>query len=104
MVTNNKKKVIDIDNEDDEMVSYFLGIDILVKMASRKTSVKEKSFHFGIPRSRSLLNTKERFLKGKYKDGFILNIVKRLFHVNLFLQFPMQKGGHDIRFMYFPII
>ena len=35
--------------------SYFLGIDIGVRMASRKTSVKEKDIHFGIPSSRSLL-------------------------------------------------
>ena len=41
-------------NKYDEMVSYFLGIDIGVRMASRKTSVKEKAIHFGIPSSRSL--------------------------------------------------
>ena len=55
MVTTNKNKFINIKNKDDEMVSYFLVIDIGVKMASRKSSVKEKAIHFGIPSSRSLL-------------------------------------------------
>ena len=50
-----KDEIINIKNKYDEMVSYFLGIDIGVKMASIKTSVKEKAIHFGIPSSRSLL-------------------------------------------------
>ena len=54
-VTTNKDKIINIKNKYDEMVSYFLGIDIGVIMASRKTSVKEKAIHYGIPSSRSLL-------------------------------------------------
>ena len=54
-VITNKDKIINIKNKYDEMVSYFLGIDIGVRMASRKTSVKEKVIHFGIPSSRSLL-------------------------------------------------
>ena len=41
-VTTSKDKIINIKNKYDEMVSYFLGIDIGVGMASRKTSVKEK--------------------------------------------------------------
>ena len=49
-VTTSKDKVINIKNKYDEMVSYFLGIDIGVIMASRKNSVKEKAIHFGIPR------------------------------------------------------
>ena len=53
--TTSKNKVINIKNKYDEMVSYFLGIDIGVIMESRKTSVKEKSIHFGIPSSRSSL-------------------------------------------------
>ena len=36
MVTTNNNKFININNKDDEMVSYFLGIDIGVKMTSRK--------------------------------------------------------------------
>ena len=55
MVTTNKNKVINIKNKDDETVSHFLGIDVGVRMTSRKTSVNEKSIHFGILGSRSLL-------------------------------------------------
>ena len=55
MVTTGKNNIIKIKNNDDDIVSYFLGIDIGVKMASRKTSVKEKAIHLGIPSSRSLL-------------------------------------------------
>ena len=55
MVTISKNKVINIKNKDDEMVSYFLGIDIGVKITSRETIVKEKVIHFGIPSSRSLV-------------------------------------------------
>ena len=54
-VTTSKDKIINIKNKYDEIVSYFLGIDIGVRMTSRKTSVQEKAIHFGIPRSRSLL-------------------------------------------------
>ena len=41
-VTTSKDKIINIKNKYDEMVSYFLGIYIGVKMASRKSSVKEE--------------------------------------------------------------
>ena len=41
-VTTSKDNIINIKNKYDEMVSYFLGIDIRVRMASRKTSVKRK--------------------------------------------------------------
>ena len=54
-VTTSKDKIIKIKNKYDEMVSYFLGIDIGVRMASRKTGVKEKAIHFSIASSRSLL-------------------------------------------------
>ena len=54
-VTTSKDKIIGINNKYYEMVSYFLGIDIGVRMASRKTNVKEKAIHFGILISRSLL-------------------------------------------------
>ena len=54
-VTTSKNKIINIKNKYDEMVSCFLVIDIGVRMASKKTSVKEKAIHFGIPSSRSLL-------------------------------------------------
>ena len=44
-VTTSKDKTIKIKNKYDEMVSYFVGIDIGVRMASRKTTVKEKAIH-----------------------------------------------------------
>jgi hypothetical protein len=67
------------------MDCYILGIDIWVKIASRKERVKKKSIHFGIPISRSLINTIKRFLKAKRKVGVILDIAKRSLHVYLFL-------------------
>ena len=50
-ITTSKDKIINIKNKYDEMVSYFLSIDIGVRMTSRKTSVKKKAIHFGIPRA-----------------------------------------------------
>ena len=41
-VTTSKDKIININNKYNEMVSYFLGIDIGVRMASRKTSARRK--------------------------------------------------------------
>jgi hypothetical protein len=67
------------------MDSYFLGIDIRIKMASRKSGVNKKAVHFGIPSSGRLLKTIKRFLKEKNKARVILDIAKRLFHVDLFL-------------------
>ena len=84
-VTTSKYKIINIKNKYDEMVSYFLGIDIGFRMASRKTSVKEKSIHFGIPSSRSLLKAISGFLKETDKARVILNISRRLFHVNFLM-------------------
>jgi hypothetical protein len=59
------------------MASYFLGIDIRVRMESRKASVKKKVVHFGILNSRSFLKTIKRFLKVTNKARFILDISKR---------------------------
>ena len=42
-VTTSKDKIINIKKKYDEMVSYFLGIDVGVRMASIKTNVKEVS-------------------------------------------------------------
>jgi hypothetical protein len=39
------------------MASYFLGINISVRMTFRKAGVKKKVVHFGRPSSRSLLKT-----------------------------------------------
>ena len=66
------------------MASYFLGINIRIIMASRKSGVNKKVFHFGIPSLGSLLKTIKRFLKVENKVGVILDLAKRLFHVDLF--------------------
>ena len=62
-VITSKDKIINIKNKYDEMVSYFLGIDIGVRMVSIKTDVKDKAIHSCIPRLRSLLKAIEGFLK-----------------------------------------
>jgi hypothetical protein len=84
------------------MASYFLIIDIRVKMTSRKFSVKKKDVHFSIPSSRSLLKTIERFLKEENKVGVIISIAMRLFHVDLFLYISMQKVIFNIHLMDLP--
>ena len=61
-VTTSKDNIINIKSKYDELVSYFLGIDIGVRMTSRETSVKAKDTHFGIPSPRIFLNTVEIFL------------------------------------------
>ena len=63
MSHSSKDKVINIKVKDYEMDSYFLGIDIRIRMASREVGVNKKVVHFGIPSPRSLLETIERFLK-----------------------------------------
>jgi hypothetical protein len=74
------------------MASYFLGIDIRVKMKSKKANVKKKATHFGISSSRRFLNTIKRFIKVKNRVGVILDISRRLFHIaDFFLQIPMQE-------------
>jgi hypothetical protein len=86
------------------MNSNFLGIDIRVRMSSRKVGVKKKVVHFGIPISRRFLNTIKIFLKGKNMVGVILDITSRFFHVYLFLQIPMQEGGFNIHMMHLPFM
>jgi hypothetical protein len=54
-----------IKDKDYEMDSYFLGIDIRIRMASRESSVNKKVVHFGIPSSGSFLKTIKRFLEAK---------------------------------------
>ena len=68
MVTTSKNKVINIKNKDDQMVSYFLGIDIGVRMAYKNTDVKEKAIHFGILGLRSLFKFHVEIWKG-YIEG-----------------------------------
>jgi hypothetical protein len=86
------------------MASYFLGIDIRIRMASRESSVNKKVVHFGIPSSGSLLKTIKRFLKETKKARVILDIARRLFHVDLFLQFSMQEGGFKIHLIDLPFM
>jgi hypothetical protein len=86
------------------MASYFLGIDIKIRMASGKSDVNKKVVHFGIPSSGSLLKTIKRFLKAINKARFILDITRRLFHVDFFLQIPMQEGGFNIHLMDLPFM
>ena len=81
------------------MASYFLGIYIRIRMTSRKYSVRKKFVHFGIPSSRSLLKTIKRFLKATNKARVIMDIERRLFHVDLLLQNPMQEGIFNIHMM-----
>ena len=86
------------------MVAYFLGIDIRIIMESRKSGVNKKVVHFGIPRSGSLLKTIKILLKEKNKARIILDIAKRFFHVDLFLQISMQEGGFNIHLMDLPFM
>jgi hypothetical protein len=86
------------------MDSYFLGIDIMIKMTSRESRVNKKVVHFGILSSGSLLKTITRFLKAKNKDRVILDIDRRLFHVYFFLQISMQEGGFNIHLMDLPFM
>jgi hypothetical protein len=53
---------------------------------------------------RILLKTIERFLKATDKVEVILNIAVRLFHVDFFLQIPMEEGGFDIHLMDLPFM
>jgi hypothetical protein len=52
-------------------------------MICRKVDVKNKTIHFNIPSSRTLLKTIERFFKVTNKAGVILNIAKSSFHEDL---------------------
>jgi hypothetical protein len=86
------------------MASYFLGIDIRIIMASRESNVNKKVVHFGIPSSGSLLKTIKRFLKATNKARVILDIARRLFHVDFFLQISMQEGRFNIHLMDLPFM
>ena len=86
------------------MASYFLGIDIRIRMASRESSVNNKAIHFGIPSLGSLLKTIKRFLEATNKARVILDIARRFFHVYLFLQISMQEGGSNIHLMDLPFM
>jgi hypothetical protein len=102
MVTNIEDKVKNINKKYYEMDLYFIGIEIGVLMTSRKASVKKKAIHICISSSRNLLKTTEIFFKVAEKDGVILNIEKRFFHIGLFLYIPMQEGRFNIHLMDLP--
>ena len=86
------------------MASYFLGIDIRIRMESRESNGNKKAINFGIPSSRSLLEPIKRFLKAKNKARVILDIARRLFHVDFFLQISVQEGGFNIHLMELPFM
>jgi hypothetical protein len=86
------------------MASYFLGIDIRIRMEYRESSGNKKVVYFGIPSSGSLLETIKRFLKATNKARVILDISRRLFHVDLFLQISMQEGGFNVHLMDLPFM
>ena len=88
-VTTSKDKIINIKNKYDEMVSYFLGIDIGVKMTSRKINIEKKTIHFCLQIPRIFPRDIEIFLKETNKVGVILNISRRLFHVNFLMKITM---------------
>jgi hypothetical protein len=73
-------------------------------MTSRESSGNKKLVHFGIPSSGSLLETINRFLKATKKARVILDIARRLFHVDLFLQISMQEGRFNIHLMDLPFM
>jgi hypothetical protein len=86
------------------MASYFLGIDIRIRMASRESNDNKKAVHFGIPSSGSFLKTIKIFIKPTNKARVILDIARRLFHVDFFLQISMQEGGFNIHMMDLPFM
>ena len=86
------------------MASYFLGIDIRIKMASRESSDNKKSIYFGIPREGRFLETIKRFLEAKNKARVILDISRRLFRVDLLFQISVQEGGFNIHLMDLPFM
>ena len=69
-------------------------------MASRESSGNKKAIHLGIPSSGSLIETIKRFLEARV----IMDIARRLFHVNLFLQISVQEGGFNIHLMDLPFM
>jgi hypothetical protein len=86
------------------MASYFLGIDIRIGMASRESSGNKKAIHFGILSLWSLLETIKRFLEATNKARVIMDIARRLFHVDFFFQITMQEGRFNIHLMDLPYV
>ena len=84
---------------DYEMDLYFPSKDIRVRMTSTKYGISKKIVHSKIRNLRSSLNTIKTFLKETNKARVILDIGRRLFHVDFFLQISMQEGGFNIHLM-----
>jgi hypothetical protein len=101
-VTMSEYKVVNMKNKYHEIVTYFLGIYIGIKMTSTKYSVKKKAIHFSIPRPISFPKAIKRFLNVTNKVKVIFNIAKRLFHVDLFMQILMQEVKFSIHLMDLP--
>jgi hypothetical protein len=97
-------KFINIKKKYYDMVTYFLGINIRVKMTYRKCGVNKKYIYFSIPSPRIFLNTIYGFLTGEKSVGFILNIARKLFHINFLLKIPIQEGIFNIHIMYLPFM
>jgi hypothetical protein len=73
-------------------------------MASIKSDVKKKVVHFGIPSLGRFIKTIKRFLKATNKARVILDIARRLLHVDFFLQISMQEGRFNIHLMDLPFM
>jgi hypothetical protein len=73
-------------------------------MPSRKCGVKKKAIHFYHTKLEEFIKAIKRFFKVENKIGVILNIARRLFHVNLFLQILVKEGGFNIHLMNLPFI
>jgi hypothetical protein len=98
-------------DKDYDMASYFLSIDIRIRMTSRESNVNKKVVHFRIPRSRRFLKTIKRFIKVENKARVIMDMARvimdttrRLFPVDFFLQIFVQEGGFNIHLMDLPFM
>jgi hypothetical protein len=99
-VTTSEYKFTNKKNKYYEMVTYFVGIDIEVKMASIIVCVKNKATHFSIPSLRSLLKVIERYLKAINKFRCILTIctsgIKEYICAQVMQTPPFSLGLRDL--------
>lgn len=103
-ITTSENKVINIKHKDNQVTIDSFDINIVVRMTSRKASSQKKAIHFGIPSTSGLLKTIKRFLKATNKARVIVDKTRRLFHVNLFMQFSMEEDRFDIHLMDFSLV
>jgi hypothetical protein len=90
-VTTSHYKIININKKYHGVLKFSLGINIRVKITSRKFSVKKKTIHFSIPSLRGFLKAIERFFKVEKRDVIILNIANKLFPRKFVLVNPHAK-------------